>query len=205
MYKRIFLLCLTASSVISCNQSTRSDETNHIDLTKTTKVKEISISMLNLELETIELETNPKSIFSNVFALDLSSQHILIASYQNARSFNLLLFERNGKFVGSVGRQGKGPGEYQQLTDISFSPNGETIYILDRLAQHLLIFSNHRQHLKTVDVPGHPLLVEAVNNQEVLLAYQKPFVENEKRLIRYNIVNQVIHSNRTLVQTLLNE
>ena len=55
----------------------------------------------------------------------------------------LFLFNKQGKFIKMIGRQGKGPGEYIDPDDISIDRENKKIYVLDSQTQNVLKYSGN--------------------------------------------------------------
>ncbi len=56
-------------------------------------------------------------------------------------------FSREGKFLGSVGRKGRGPGEFERLAGIGWL--GDTLWAADQNGQRLHLFSPSGTYLRT--------------------------------------------------------
>jgi hypothetical protein len=78
----------------------------------------------------IPLETNGKSLLRKVTHVAMNDSVIGVSDFKN-----LFLFKKNGKFIRTIGRRGKGPGEHLYINNVFF--NKDTIYI-----------ANHRKIIK---------------------------------------------------------
>lgn len=71
----------------------------------------------------IPLETTTESFMDNIKQVWINDSVILI----NCRRAGLLMFQRNGKFVRKIGKNGRGPGEYELIHN--FDVIHDTIYV----------------------------------------------------------------------------
>lgn len=83
------------------------------------------LSRLGKELSYIPLETNAQSLIKRINEIQFSNNYIFISDFDR-----LLQFNREGKFVRQVGRNGKGPGEYIYVSGFCIDEKREKIYIL---------------------------------------------------------------------------
>lgn len=63
----------------------------------------------------------------------------------------VFLYDINGKYIGEIGKQGKGPGEYLRHTDIAIDKEEKNIYILDSKKTH--IYSYHGEFIRSIHNP----------------------------------------------------
>lgn len=71
----------------------------------------------------IPLETTKESLLGNTLQIWMDDSYILI----NSELAGLLLFKQEGKFVGKIGKRGRGPGEYGSI--FHFDVIRDTIYV----------------------------------------------------------------------------
>jgi len=83
-------------------------------------------------IELIPLETNKNSLVGGDPLILANDSLLFINSVYSPRpiSFrNLLAFNRKGKFLNQIGREGRGPGEYFRLTGVFLNRDRPTIFI----------------------------------------------------------------------------
>lgn len=87
-----------------------------------------------------------ESITNNV-ELDTLNNLYLIQHHTNS----IMVYDKSGKFIYSIGGSGKGPGEFVQLITFVFDKNYQTLYALDRLEIEIYKLNNGRyQYSKTI-------------------------------------------------------
>ena len=57
------------------------------------------------------------------------------------------VFDVNGQFVGTIGRKGQGPGEFERLSTIALSAEGDSLYVFDRGPRRVSVFSTDQFEL----------------------------------------------------------
>ncbi len=76
----------------------------------------------------------------NIFVLD-------------AGNFRIQVFDRNGRFMRSIGRQGQGPGEFQFPARMGLEPRSAHLFVQDVMARSLKEFDENGVFQKSVLVP----------------------------------------------------
>ena len=90
--------------------------------------KEINLSKIARSVRYVELESTPDSYLSAVTkAIFLDDQIIVLDEQSN----KLLRFSSEGKFLGTIGAGGRGPGEYVRVTQLEVNQINKTIYVFD--------------------------------------------------------------------------
>lgn len=84
-------------------------------------------------LEVTRLEERPQSLIKQAYKLKEYAGKYYIINGQK----EVLVFDLNGQYLFTVGRQGKGPGEYLEVRDFCFSPDRKFINILDFQQYHV--------------------------------------------------------------------
>ena len=144
MTKKTFPVLLTlifALSILACNH-----KTNKNDLTKTKVVseaesaqfftidfaeiiknqKEVPLSDIAKSVEFIQFENTDKALLGNVFDVQLTPEYFFI---KHSGSRLLTQFDRNGKFIRYIGKEGRGPKEYGLMRKFSLDQENRLIYI----------------------------------------------------------------------------
>lgn len=116
-----FIIALCFIICVSCNNKSDNEDLNIIavDIHKQADIKNIIKSMDGY----ICLETNDSSILQGIDKLKIENDTIYIADRDVLQMFS----RTDGKWLGKIDRQGRGPGEYLGLTD--FDVYDSHIYI----------------------------------------------------------------------------
>lgn len=67
--------------------------------------------------------------------------------------FALKLFDERGRYLRTIGRPGRGPGEFGQLRELCITP-GDTLIALGYSDRRLVVFDQEGNHLRTTRVAG---------------------------------------------------
>jgi len=134
MQKYIFILSLFL--MFSCHE--RKD-------IQTTQAKEIDFNEKEspspeavLECSFLALETNRSCLVGTMKAIQETDSFLLVS---NGESYNLLVFNKQGRWIGQVGEQGNGPGEYLTTAAFFVRPKENYVTIVDDEQKKLLSYS----------------------------------------------------------------
>ena len=131
------LTFLTLLSFLSSCQNPKKPEPGLVSIDIITALKsekEFRLSELVDSIDYLKLETRPECLISNGSNV-IGKKYILIL---NNRPPQVLLFDRTGKFIRTIGKIGKGPGEYTYPESADLSPDENRVIVSD-VAQRLFI------------------------------------------------------------------
>ncbi|MFA6126526.1 MAG: 6-bladed beta-propeller [Bacteroidales bacterium] len=115
-------LCLV---LISCSTSIKT-ELPVIDVIGALKnEKPLNLSEIVDHIEYVQLETKPECLIGFGEAV-IAGSNIYV---RNSRPASLLVFDKRGKFLRQISRQGKGPGEYINFAYFDVSPDNHYLAI----------------------------------------------------------------------------
>lgn len=155
MYKSLFHFTTLSTMCLSiffgsCNTP---KETNDapviISVNSQTSDRKIKMSELYSALEYIKLETAPESLIAQVSKIIPLDTQLLIVDKESSK---ILLFDVNGKFMGTIGSKGVGAGEFIEIEDVAVDKKGEKIFVLDHSGKRILIYDlkgNFANDIKT--------------------------------------------------------
>jgi hypothetical protein len=92
------------------------------------KEKEFRLSNLVDRVEYIKLETHPECLLSWANC-QVREKYILATQYFDPAQ--IFLFDRSGRFLRKIGREGKGPGEYSSISAATSDPGENYILVND--------------------------------------------------------------------------
>lgn len=85
----------------------------------------------------LQLESNENCLLHDVTSIDFSDSLLIVF---DARGKSVLLFDMSGHFIRKIGKQGNGPGEFVQLTNMYYDPLGKLIEIFDNPQKKLFVY-----------------------------------------------------------------
>jgi hypothetical protein len=163
------------------------DIENNID-----KFKNFSISQLNNSITYIPLETTVENIIDKVKWIDFTDSHILIGN-----SKKTLLFSRNGKYIKEIGKQGKGPYDFQ----IPVSPQfvGEKIIVGDAIKAQVVTFDFEGNSLGKTPIPRNHIGTSSartywlpISETQFLIPVPNQNGNTENRIILINHKGEIV-------------
>lgn len=129
------LLFLLAIFLSAC-KSVENTDIEVIDLKELTPVN-LNISQFTTDMHVIPLETSPDCLLSNINNIKFDDKFIYIKDVL----FNgIYVFDRAGKFVDKLYKEGQGAGEYLSIYDFTVDKEKNTIEIFDGRSNKLLIY-----------------------------------------------------------------
>lgn len=102
-----------------------------------------SLNLMNKfqQIRFIKLETIEKSLIRRIDKLLLDDEHIYVLDKSISK---LVIFSLDGKYINTINRKGKGPGEYMGIKD--FTLNGDSIVLFDDIGQKLQFFNGQGEY-----------------------------------------------------------
>ena len=152
-YKVVFLL--TALCFISCQgpkqKTVVQEETGvssvlpgqdvlTVDLDSIAYEKQMPLSAFFKDVRYIPLETTRESLLGRINQLCMQGDTIFVLDGVMARS--VLMFRKDGSYIGIVGSRGEGPSEYVAPTDCGIA--GDQFYIFDSRKQCISLVMRSR-------------------------------------------------------------
>jgi hypothetical protein len=125
-----------------------------VGLNKRIKIEEFTNSSLYLPdvLDTmygVKLDNHPDAIIGTIDKMRITNDAFFLLDRYSSKS--LKKFDREGKYICTIGKLGGGPGEFYQPTDFSITEKEVVIY--DQFKKALLIFDLDGNFIKERQVP----------------------------------------------------
>jgi hypothetical protein len=112
--------------------------------------------------------------FSGIVAVRRqASGRIVVANYDPV---SIRMFDPNGRFVAAVGRSGRGPGEYMDLTDMVVLPS-DSIVVLDRMLRRISLLAPNGTYVSSFPfkppftTPPFDVSLQPLGNGSLLIGY----------------------------------
>lgn len=133
---------MALGAISSCNNDLeRSGTSIHIDPAAQLKGK---YSEIFKEVRVTPLSTSKEGLISSIMKIDIDDDRIFIL---DTKAKKIFLFNINGEFIASIGKKGKGPGEFLSVNDYSLNRNKNTIEVLDSANNKILRFDYNGNYL----------------------------------------------------------
>jgi hypothetical protein len=124
--KNIYLLIFILFVAICCGCRNNDESKNKIPtidiIAHLENIQQINLSEIANEIRYVSLETRDDIFVSDISNFYVSDKHIIAKDKES-----LILFDRAGKFISKFGSKGRGPGEYQFISNL-FIENEEMIF-----------------------------------------------------------------------------
>jgi len=124
---KMSILVLLLACLVSCGGNKSADELPVIDVTKSYPEKAIVLQNI-AQVEYIPLETGDDFLIdNNVFPEYIDGDYIIM---RNWNSGDIMFFDRHtGKGIRKINRKGRGPGEYEAVSEIFVDRASDEMYV----------------------------------------------------------------------------
>ena len=142
------LLIISCKSNVHDDYKTNPKEPIVIDLEKNLKnFKPASLSQLGASINYIPLETSRSVTIGTIKGIEMDKEYILV----NDKEKNVYLFQQNGVFISTIGKQGRGPNDFilPSVPKIAF----DLIYVPDIIGNKIQIYNFKGAHINSIKVP----------------------------------------------------
>ena len=155
LYRKSLIIILF---VVSCQGANNqgNDNIKTFDLKKLPNVTNIKFSDLGfIDIDYVPLETNEQGLIQRTINLGSSGDKLIVdESYFIIKHYNTILkFRNDGSFVAKIGKEGRGPTEFQTCHDVESDVDGQRIYVVDGWKQKLFFYSDSGDFIKVIDFP----------------------------------------------------
>ncbi|NGP87737.1 6-bladed beta-propeller [Fodinibius halophilus] len=153
-------------SLTSCNE--KEDGSKGTEITKNEKGEILTPEQRKWKKgaigEEISLHDEVRDSLLRGMSIEVFGNQLYVSDFGDMR---LKKFTRDGKYIGSYGKEGRGPGEFQQLMD--FDQRGDSIYVLDSRKMELMFFDKKSSSFITSHkVKSHPYRFATLGNRFVI-------------------------------------
>ncbi|MFW6275280.1 MAG: 6-bladed beta-propeller [bacterium] len=143
-------------------------------------------------LSLIRLETTPTSLFGDITKIEILNDTIIIFDFQNQ---SVLTFDLKGKFIGKIGKIGKGPEELLNINSIALDKTNHEVLILDDRKSKVFHFKLNGKFVSGEDAQVYPF--DFIIENEQLIFYQNKSSYYFDKEIKYDLL---ITKNGTIKQ-----
>ena len=126
MKQYYYYLLISGFLLFSCTEVKEGDlPVIPVDIVNNT-VSQLPLSEIAETITAIELELTDESLIHPKYIkrIILSDDMVIIA-----QTSNIFIFNRNGKFIRSIGSKGQGPGEYMEIRNMAFDEKNKRLFV----------------------------------------------------------------------------
>jgi hypothetical protein len=126
-----------------------------------TQTKSLKLSDFCSTIEYLPLETSIDGLIGTISKIKVTKSHIFVLTTKP----EVYVFYRNGKFLRQIGFRGKGPAEYNYISDIAIDEVNKEILVFATLPNKALIYSFDGVLKKNFKIPQTKMVdaVECIN------------------------------------------
>ncbi len=95
----------------------------------------------------VPLETTDSSLIGSLDKVLFAGDDIVVLDKKNKR---ILLFSGTGAFLRQIGRQGNGPAEYVEVSDLCCDKTGKMLYAFDRIKRKMFQYSLDGEDVRVI-------------------------------------------------------
>lgn len=163
--KKLLLILLVVICGCSSNKNMGKDVINIADF-EVKNWDEIPSGILKLEkIKLVNNSGNSQMNLSSISDIKMWGDKIYIL---DERMKKLVIFDLSGNAVMSLNRQGRGPGEFLQISYFDIDKQGN-IYVVDGNSDKLLVYNNNGDFIRAVKPPCEIDLIKVLENDKYLL------------------------------------
>lgn len=160
---RLALLLLTC---LLCNHlKSGAQETMLIELNKL-PAKQIDIAAYLEEIFIVPLETKPDNLMGQYNGFEQDDSDIFYLSRENQTIYH---FSSSGKYLNSISRLGKGPGEYASVRNMRIVPGTQTILLSDPRQNKMIQLTYAGNLVKEFTLPQSTARFVVLNKNTIAL------------------------------------
>lgn len=170
------------------------DGTSTITIPQGSYSNTIKISDFVSDLQVVPLELTSKSMLASIDKVFMSLDRVYVFDMIMGQ---IVIFNRNGEYVGSIADKGQGPGEFNTITDFHVDLDRERLILYDRSLFKFIIFNldgSFRQEVQK-NIAGESITVDFQGN---IIVFKNNWFPIDTQGAHYNI--SVLDSSYTIVK-----
>ncbi|WP_158288427.1 6-bladed beta-propeller [Mucilaginibacter psychrotolerans] len=164
-YRHIIYAVLTIACLSSCKREKPkgkySDITDGKNNTTQVKLSEVAKSS-----EYVKLTAPDSILLTDDLNVDFYDKFLLVWDRATQRAF---LFDRLGKYLKTISRQGKGPGEYVYLSGVKVDQQKNLAFILDAAQQKVIKIDLTTESFQEIKIKIKPIDMYLLGDGRILL------------------------------------
>ena len=171
--------------MIACSGQTEKEQPNEIIKIDVLKAfdnqKNIKASEFIQDIEFIPLESSKDAWFRYAYNYLVSEKYVMVIDGERA---HMVLFDRQGNFIRTIGTKGEGPGELLDPREATMDLSEGLVFVYDGYQGKLVKFTIEGEFVKEIDIrqitPAKYITgIQFINKNEFVLVNYRPFVPME--------------------------
>lgn len=158
----LFIIVATGLTLYSCKPTITNHEEGSLQLISLNQnITEIPCEEVHPSIDSctyIVLETNDNCLMSDIRDLRFRDDRFFMLDEND----HVFVFDKSGKFLNSIGRKGKGPGEYIRIGSLYVNPEKEQVTLIEPIRKMRLIYNYQGELLEEVPIPIDRIILDAL-------------------------------------------
>lgn len=114
----------------------------------------------------VSLATSDESIIDRISQVNQVGDRIFVLPFSKTKG--ILVFDNQGKFLYSIGKIGKGPGELTEMIGFSFSVDLKTVYLVSYDDKKICSYTIGGEFIRDFKLPTYVCDLEFLNSTEYI-------------------------------------
>ncbi|WP_106831223.1 6-bladed beta-propeller [Parabacteroides pacaensis] len=146
-----------------------------------------------IDCQFIQLDTDTNNVIGEVSKIIVTDGRIYILDTFKAQS--VFIFDTTGKYINKIYRQGKGPGEYLQVTDIFYDEREKTINLLDSRGKILIFNKDGNVYKKEINFRFYAFNFQKdINGNYIFNSKNNPFSSFNDKITVFSSTQKKMYS-----------
>ena len=163
---KISALFILLSAVVACSRTSDTEteggiRTIHVDVD--VAPAPVKTSEILKDVRIVPLETNDSCLLDEIRTIKMLNGYIYISA-----GGTLYKFDKRGRFLTSMKRQGNGPGEYVSLWDFDVDKQGN-VYVFCQRTCRVYVYDGRGDFKKKIDLKGNPKCILVRDDGSILV------------------------------------
>ena len=195
--KQYYILTVIGLLILSCSQAQQSELPEFF--VDTNQDSSLPLSEIAAEITAIELELTNKSMINpdGIRRILITENNIIVADAFVGGTSQVLVFNKEGKFIRSIGSRGQGPGEFRSIQNVAFDEKNKRLFIVSFNPNKIICYHLDGKFLKEtrLDHEGFYPDINYINDELFLDCTSVQEAKHAKRILfRMNEYLQITDS-----------
>jgi hypothetical protein len=192
---KYYLFIIICVFLVSCLD--KKDHIENIPLEKAmNNIVSFDLNKLTDSIRYIRLETNDSCLIKQIDKIELADRFLFIKNQKDG----LYVFNLNGGYLWTIGRMGKGPGEYIALNDFFIDKLKNRVVIFDQNQSKIMEYGFNGEFKNEYRIQNYPDKVKKIDDRYY---FSTSFMKEDTLMYEYegnNIINKYTKNDFSLGQ-----